>query len=99
MPLHIPENGKDSHQLYARTRFFIEMGMAIAISAMFVLLLGMIRIPASIPIFYLSYKKGPRIALFTGAILGILMLVVKPVILHPINFGSQAAKTSKSGTE
>ena len=86
MPLHIPKNGGDPNQLYTRTRFFIEMGMAIAISAMFVLLLGMLRIPASIPIFYLTYKKNPRVALFTGAILGILMLLIKPVILHPINF-------------
>lgn len=85
MPLTMPENERNTQQLYTRTRFFIEMGMAIAISAMFVLLLGIIRIPASIPVFYLSYKKGPRMALFAGAILGLLMLVVKPLIIHPVN--------------
>jgi len=86
MPLKLPKNGEDPHQTYSKTRFFIEMGMALAISAMFVLLLGVLRAPASIPIFYLTYRKNPRVAMFTAVILGLLMLVIKPVIIHPVNF-------------
>lgn len=84
MPLKIPTESLDKGQLYSRTRFFIEMGMALAISAMFVLFLGGLRVPASIPIYYLSYRKGPRIALFTAFVLGLLLLIVKPYWLHPI---------------
>lgn len=77
-------NYVDKHIRYRRTRFFIEMGVALAISAMFVLFLGGLRIPASIPIFYLTYRKGPRIALFTSFVLGLLLLAVRPYWLHPI---------------
>jgi len=84
MPSIIAKNNEDTHKLYSHTHFFIEMGMALAISGMFIILLGALRLPASIPIFYLSYRRNPRVAMFTGIILGLIILVVKPII-HPVN--------------
>lgn len=86
MNIKAKNEGENSSQLYTRTRFFLEMGMALAISGMFVLLLGVLRIPASIPIFFLTYRRSPRVAIYTAIIVGYLVLIVHPLILHPIVF-------------
>ena len=69
-----------------KIRFFIETGMAVAISAMFVLFLGVFRIPASIPIFFISYRRGPRVAMAAAVAVGMMVLLVKPLYLHPVVF-------------
>ncbi|MCE1247335.1 MAG: energy-coupled thiamine transporter ThiT [Firmicutes bacterium] len=77
---------EDPHQNYRRTRFFIEMGMALAMSGMFLLLLGFLRVPVSIPLFFLTYRRSPKIALYVAIILGYMTLLIHPLILHPIVF-------------
>jgi thiamine transporter ThiT len=62
------------------------MGMALAMSGMFLLLLGFLRIPVSIPLFFLSYKRSPKIAMYVAIILGYMTLLIHPLILHPIVF-------------
>lgn len=69
-----------------RTERNIETAMAIAISAMFVLTLGVFRIPASIPIFFIAYRRGPFVALASGFAVGLMVLLVKPLYLHPVVF-------------
>ncbi len=60
--------------------------MAVAISAMFVLFLGVFRIPASIPVFFISYRRGPKVAMAAAVAVGMMVLVIRPLYLHPVVF-------------
>jgi thiamine transporter ThiT len=65
---------------------FLETAMAVAMAAMFVLTLGALRIPASIPVFFLSYRRGPAVAALAGVAVGLMVLLVRPMYLHPVVF-------------
>lgn len=60
--------------------------MAIALASMFTLLLGAFRIPASIPIFFISYRRSPKVAMIAGIVVGFVVLLVRPLYLHPVVF-------------
>ena len=39
-----------------------------------------------VPIFWLALRRGPKIGIFAGAVLGIVDLAIEPFVVHPIQF-------------
>ena len=39
-----------------------------------------------VPIFWLSLRRGPKIGIFSGAVLGVVDLAIEPFVVHPIQF-------------
>ena len=39
-----------------------------------------------LPIFWLSMRRGPKIGIFAGAVLGIVDLAIEPFVVHPAQF-------------
>ena len=56
------------------SRFYFEMPQGGTIN------LGMI------PIFWLALRRGPKIGIFAGAVLGVVDLAIEPFVVNPIQF-------------
>jgi thiamine transporter len=39
-----------------------------------------------VPIFWLALRRGPKIGIFAGAVLGVVDLAIEPFVVHPIQF-------------
>jgi thiamine transporter len=39
-----------------------------------------------LPIFWLALRRGPKIGIFAGAVLGVVDLAIEPFVVHPIQF-------------
>jgi thiamine transporter len=39
-----------------------------------------------IPIFWLAYRRGPRIGMFAGAVFGVVDLAIEPFVVNPAQF-------------
>jgi thiamine transporter len=39
-----------------------------------------------VPIFWLALRRGPKIGIFAGAVLGVVDLAVEPFVVHPVQF-------------
>ena len=39
-----------------------------------------------LPIFWLALRRGPKIGIFAGAVLGVVDLTIEPFVVHPIQF-------------
>jgi thiamine transporter len=39
-----------------------------------------------VPIFWLTLRRGPKIGIFAGAVLGVVDLAIEPFVVHPIQF-------------
>lgn len=39
-----------------------------------------------VPIFVLSIRRGPKIGMLTGAVFGLLVYIIEPFFVHPIQF-------------
>jgi thiamine transporter len=39
-----------------------------------------------VPIFWLAFRRGPKIGIFAGAVFGVVDLVFEPFVVHPIQF-------------
>ena len=39
-----------------------------------------------VPIFCLALRRGPKIGIFAGAVLGVVDLAIEPFVVHPIQF-------------
>jgi thiamine transporter len=39
-----------------------------------------------VPIFWLAFRRGPKIGIFAGAVFGMVDLAIEPFIVHPIQF-------------
>jgi thiamine transporter len=39
-----------------------------------------------VPIFWLALRRGPKIGIFAGAVLGVVDLVIEPFVVNPIQF-------------
>ena len=39
-----------------------------------------------LPIFWLALRRGPRIGIFAGMVLGVVDLAIEPFVVHPIQF-------------
>lgn len=77
-----------STQVYAEIIIFVALAGALAyVSHSFFSLpeggsinLGMV------PIFWLALRRGPKIGIFAGAVLGVVDLAIEPFVVHPIQF-------------
>jgi thiamine transporter len=77
-----------STKILAEIIIFVAMGGALAyVSHSFFSLpqggsinLGMV------PIFWLALRRGPKIGIFAGAVLGVVDLAIEPFVVHPIQF-------------
>jgi thiamine transporter len=39
-----------------------------------------------LPIFWLALRRGPKIGIFAGAVLGVVDLAIEPFVVHPVQF-------------
>jgi thiamine transporter len=39
-----------------------------------------------VPIFWLALRRGPKIGIFAGAVLGVVDLAIEPFVVHPLQF-------------
>ena len=39
-----------------------------------------------VPIFWLAYRRGPRIGIFAGAVFGVVDLAIEPFVVNPFQF-------------
>jgi thiamine transporter len=39
-----------------------------------------------LPIFWLALRRGPKIGIFAGAVLGVVDLAIEPFVVHPLQF-------------
>lgn len=39
-----------------------------------------------VPIFWLALRRGPKIGIFTGAVLGVVDLAIEPFVVNPVQF-------------
>ena len=39
-----------------------------------------------VPIFWLALRRGPKVGIFAGAVLGVVDLAIEPFVVHPIQF-------------
>ena len=39
-----------------------------------------------VPIFWLALRRGPKIGIFAGAVLGVVDLVIEPFVVNPVQF-------------
>jgi thiamine transporter len=75
-------------KILAEIIIFVAMGGALAlISHSFFSLpqSGSINL-GMVPIFWLALRRGPKIGIFAGAVLGIVDLAIEPFVVHPIQF-------------
>jgi len=77
--------------LTIKSKIFAESIVCIALSAALYLITifslpqgGRITAGSMIPIFWLSIRRGAKIGLLTGAVFGLVVLMIEPFILHPI---------------
>ena len=77
-----------STQIFAEIIIFVALAGALAyVSHSFFSLpeggsinLGMV------PIFWLALRRGPKVGIFAGAVLGVVDLAIEPFVVHPIQF-------------
>ena len=75
-------------KILAEIIIFVAMGGALAlISHSFFSLpqSGSINL-GMVPIFWLALRRGPKIGIFAGAVLGVVDLAIEPFVVHPIQF-------------
>ena len=39
-----------------------------------------------VPIFWLALRRGPKVGIFAGAVLGVVDLAIEPFVVHPVQF-------------
>jgi thiamine transporter len=85
----IEQNGNFfSTKILAEIIIFVSMGAALALISHSVFGLpqgGSINV-GMVPIFWLALRRGPKIGIFAGAVLGLVDLAIEPFIVHPIQF-------------
>jgi thiamine transporter len=77
-----------STKVLAEIIVFVAMGGALAlVSHLFFALPqgGTINI-GMVPIFWLALRRGPKIGIFAGAVLGLVDLVIEPFVVNPAQF-------------
>jgi thiamine transporter len=47
---------------------------------------GSITLASMVPIFVLSMRRGPKVGVFAGACLGIIVLLIQPFVYNPVEF-------------
>jgi len=39
-----------------------------------------------LPIYFISFRRGPKVGVFAGAVLGLIILLIDPRVVHPLQF-------------
>jgi len=47
---------------------------------------GRVTLAAMVPIFFVAFRRGPRIGILAGVAFGLVVLVEEPFVYHPIQF-------------
>jgi|WetSurMetagenome_2_1015567.scaffolds.fasta_scaffold183632_2 thiamine transporter len=90
----IEQQNQKSYKTIFSTRILAEIIIFVALSGALALIShSFFRLPEGgsinlgmLPIFWLALRRGPKIGIFAGAVLGVVDLAFGPFIVHPIQF-------------
>ncbi|HML01783.1 MAG TPA: energy-coupled thiamine transporter ThiT [Candidatus Bathyarchaeia archaeon] len=87
-PIEQPNNNLFSTKILAEIIVFVSMAGALALVSRFYFEMpqgGTINL-GMVPIFWLALRRGPKIGIFAGAVLGVVDLAIEPFVVNPIQF-------------